>query len=66
MTLYGGLNLIVGLGVAALWAIGVSDGPADRAGFWWHVLLWDPVWLAGGLLFVAAVRAYQRHSRSRP
>jgi Protein of unknown function (DUF3995) len=26
----------------------------------WHVALWDPFWLVGGLLFLAATRAFQK------
>jgi Protein of unknown function (DUF3995) len=28
----------------------------------WHLGLWDPFWLIGGLLFLAATRAFQRSS----
>ena len=27
----------------------------------WHLALWDPFWLIGGLLFLAATRAYQKY-----
>jgi hypothetical protein len=29
----------------------------------WHLALWDPFWLLGGVLFLAAGRAYQRSAR---
>jgi hypothetical protein len=30
----------------------------------WHLALWDPFWLAGGLLFLAAARAFRRSPSS--
>jgi hypothetical protein len=33
----------------------------------WHLALWDPFWILGGLLFFAAARAFRRdRSRLRP
>lgn len=55
LTLYGLANL----GDHGLMIAGVRDTPevlgarATR----WHFLLWDPVWLLGGLLFLALARS---------
>jgi hypothetical protein len=48
-----------------LMAIGAVDTP-DGLGtdaVPWHLALWDPIWLLGGLLFLAATRDFQRASR---
>lgn len=60
MTLYGGLNLVTAVAVTVLSAARLTDGPEDAAAFWWHLLLWDPWWLAGGILFLAATWHAQR------
>lgn len=67
MTAYGGLGLVLDV----LRALGVTGVPesGDWTAFRWHLLLWDPWWLLGGLLFVAAARHYQRRhmtGQSRP
>ncbi len=55
MVLYGGLGMAVdGLRAAGL----VSTTSASVAR--WHFLLWDPWWLLGGVLFVAAAWYYDR------
>ena len=63
LTLYG----LAGITQAALIVIGVIDAPssmgADAAP--WYLGVWEPTWLTGGLLFLAAVVAYQRTSRGR-
>ncbi|HKT38660.1 MAG TPA: hypothetical protein VJR48_09835, partial [Ktedonobacterales bacterium] len=43
-------------------AVPVS-GPVDCEGLRWHVLLWDPFWLLGGVLFLLAAWQYQRSLR---
>jgi hypothetical protein len=63
MVLYGGVNFVVGAVVALLRAIEVIDTPADTSAFWWHLLLWDPWWILGGVLFSIAALNYQRRSR---
>jgi hypothetical protein len=40
-------------------AIGTPDALGSHA-VGWHLALWDPFWLVGGLLFLAAARAFQR------
>lgn len=56
----GGLFMIVyaclNLGVRGLMAVGVLSTPDSMrtAAAQWHLLLWDPWWLLGGILFVAA------------
>ena len=66
MLLYGGVNFVVGAVVALLRAIDVLETPADTAAFWWHLLLWDPWWMVGGVLFSLAAWTYQRRSRVEP
>ncbi len=60
LTVYGAIPLIVG----ALVLTGTTQvkGPVDRTGLRWHVALWDPWWVLGGLLFWS----YQRRSRPGP
>lgn len=65
MALWGGLNLLAGAAVALLRAAGAIDAPAKTSAFWWHLVLWDPFWLAGGALFCAAAWHYQRRSVDR-
>jgi len=65
MTLYGGLNLVIGVVIAGLRAAGLAGGPEDASAFWWHLLLWDPWWLVGGILFLATTWYYQRSAGTR-
>ena len=61
LTLYGAANAVDhGRMVAGTRATPEILG--ERAARW-HLLLWDPVWLLGGLLFLAAAWSYQRRSR---
>lgn len=63
LVLYGGANLAV----RGLMAIGIINTPASMhsTAARWHLLLWDPWWTLGGLLFLAAIWYYGRRS-SRP
>jgi hypothetical protein len=63
MAIYGGLGILVD----AFRIVGVIPIPeaADLATVLWHILLWDPWWLLGGILFVAAARHSQRPARNR-
>ncbi|MBO0829583.1 MAG: DUF3995 domain-containing protein [Streptosporangiales bacterium] len=56
---------LLNLGARALQAVGIVATPASMhsAAAWWHLLLWDPWFLAGGVLFLAA--AWQFHLASR-
>ncbi|MQA02404.1 MAG: DUF3995 domain-containing protein [Streptosporangiales bacterium] len=47
---------LLNLGARALQAVGVLATPASMysAAAWWHLLLWDPWFLAGGVLFLLA------------
>lgn len=55
LSLYGLANLAQHLLIVA----GVVERPAGLgAALVWHLLLWDPVWLAGGLLFSLATVRY--------
>lgn len=51
----------------ALMVAGVIATPAGlgETAARWHLVLWDPWWLVGGILFVAATWQYQRRSRVR-
>lgn len=44
--------------------IGIPAGLGATAARW-HLLLWDPFWLIGGILFAAAAWSYQRRSPER-
>ena len=58
LTLYGGANLIDhGRMVAGLRPTPEVLGQQAAR---WHLLLWDPVWLLGGVLFLAAAWQHQR------
>jgi hypothetical protein len=61
LTLYALLNL----GARGLQALAAVPTPASMhsAAAWWHLLLWDPWFLAGGVLFLVA--AWQFHVSSR-
>jgi hypothetical protein len=58
LILYGGANLAV----RALMALGVMETPASMysTAAQWHLLLWDPWWVLGGVLFVLAARHINR------
>lgn len=58
MALYGGANLLV----RGLMALGVIATPASMhsAAAEWHLLLWDPWWLLGGVLFIGVALATSR------
>lgn len=61
LSLYGVADLID----HALMAIGAINTPASlgASAVRWHLLLWDPWWLLGGILFVVAVWGFGRVSR---
>jgi hypothetical protein len=57
ITLYAAANFVQ----HALMAVGTIDTP-DALGteaLPWHLALWDPFWLVGGVLFLAATRTFQ-------
>ena len=62
LVLYGGANLAV----RGLMAVGIISTPASMHSLAarWHLLLWDPWWTRGGILFIAATWCYGRSSRS--
>jgi hypothetical protein len=65
LALYGAFGLVE-FGLMGLDAL---DVPADvgRAAIAWYVCLWEPVWLLGGILFLATTRAVHLEvRRSRP
>jgi hypothetical protein len=60
LTLYGGLGLVFDA-LRAAGALPASE--STRAVLRLHLLLWDPVWLLGGLLFLATGERYRRRLR---
>jgi Protein of unknown function (DUF3995) len=60
ITLYALANF-VDHGLMAIDAIATPDALGTHA-LAWHLGLWDPFWLVGGLLFVGATRAFQNSS----
>ena len=52
---YGLANLVQ----HSLMALGVVDVPSGlgRTAMWWHLGLWDPWWILGGVLLVLTARA---------
>jgi hypothetical protein len=57
MTLYGGLGLVAD-GLRLLGVLAVP--PSALTSLRWHVFLWDPWWIVGGVLFFATARLAQR------
>lgn len=64
MALYEGAASWVQHGLMAAGAIGIPAGLGATA-LRWHLVLWDPWWLLGGVLFGAATWSYQRRSSDR-
>jgi len=58
LMLYGAFGLVE----FSLMALGTLDVPADvgRPAVTWYIFLWEPIWLLGGLLFLATARAAPR------
>jgi Protein of unknown function (DUF3995) len=58
LTIYGAFGLVE----FGLMALGALDVPADvgKAAVLWYVFLWEPIWVLGGLLFLATARAAPR------
>jgi hypothetical protein len=63
LSLYGGLSLIQ----HALMAADILDLPnsLDLRAVRWHLAMWDPVWLLGGILFALATVQYSRATANR-
>lgn len=51
---------LANLGSRGLQALGIIATPASMysTAAWWHLLLWDPWWLLGGVLFLIAAWHY--------
>lgn len=58
LLLYGAANAVQHVLMAA-GVVAVPDG-IGRHALRWHLLLWDPVWLAGGVLFALAALHHRR------
>jgi len=61
LTLYGGIGLVT----AAMVEIGLSTS-SDPGTTRWYLFLWEPIWLVGGVVFIAAAWRYTRDRRLRP
>ena len=63
LTLYSGANLAV----RGLMALGVLETPASMrsAAATWHLVLWDPWFLLGGVLFLTAAWSYRGTNTGR-
>ncbi|HWE64116.1 MAG TPA: DUF3995 domain-containing protein [Chloroflexota bacterium] len=62
MALYEGLASLVQHALMAAGVVDVPQGLGETA-MRWHLLLWDPWWLLGGILLGVAAWGYQRRSR---
>lgn len=61
MCLYGALGLVSD----ALHVSGIINAPATRKWFFYYLVLWDPWWALGGLLFTAtALLARPTHAKA--
>lgn len=60
LTLYG----LMGFVAALLAELGVTE-PDDPTTVRWYLLLWEPIWILGGLLFLAATAARHRLIRTK-
>ena len=58
LVLYGGLGFVT----AGLVQLGITQSTDPEAARW-YFFLWEPVWLVGGILFLAA--AWHAHAKSR-
>ena len=62
LAVYGGVPLVVNaLQFSGLLRVG---GPVDWATLRCHLLVWDPWWLLGGVLFLLAARSCTTRTRS--
>ena len=59
LTLYGAVGIIAAL----LAGLGVAES-SDPATVRWYLFVWEPIWLVGGLLFMAAARHHGRTKRA--
>lgn len=59
MVLYGGLNLIQHILMAA-GSIPVAGLLGSQEAVRWHIFLWNPWWLLGGILFVLTARHFSK------
>jgi Protein of unknown function (DUF3995) len=64
LLLYAAANFIQH-GLMAAGAIDTPDSLGESA-VTWHLALWDPVWLLGGVLFTAAARRYSASATPPP
>jgi hypothetical protein len=62
--LYGAANLVVRL-LMAVRVIPTPESMRSLAGFW-HLVLWDPWWLLGGILFLATAWIHRKQKHRYP
>lgn len=58
MVLYGGLGLVSDV----LHVTGVINDPETWKWFFWYLVLWDPWWVLGGVLYIAVAWSQETHS----
>lgn len=58
MFLYGGAGLVSDV----LHVTGIISDPANGKWFFWYLVLWDPCWMLGGILYVIAAWLTRRPS----
>lgn len=63
LLLYGAFPFVVG--VLLLTGVLPHDASVDWDGMRWHVALWDPWWMLGGVLFLLTAWWYQRTTSVR-
>lgn len=63
-----GLYGLLGLGEKLLMGFGALDVPAGLGDdvVWWYVVLWEPVWILGGVLFFMTAWTFGRALRRGP
>lgn len=61
LILYGGASFVQHA-LMVTGAIAIPAGLVGETAARWHLLLWDPWWLLGGLLFAAATWGYGQHT----
>ncbi|MDP9071124.1 MAG: DUF3995 domain-containing protein [Actinomycetota bacterium] len=62
MVLYGAVQLSLSVPVLT-GAVSAPEAPEPSV-LRWHVFLWQPYWLMGGILLLIAACTYRRHSRA--
>jgi hypothetical protein len=61
--LYGGVNMITKI-LIVVGMIPLEE--IDTAGFWGHLLIWDPIWVVGGVLLCVSAWNYRDQLPGKP